>query len=337
MENLKLPSSLTEIGTSAFANCENLKIIDTSKNTNFLYENGSLLKSDRSEIIFVSKSSVGSTFIIPDGMKKFTTNILLYDNIKKLVIPSELEELSISALPSSIEEIEIKPGNENIFLGDKIIYNKDNKLMLCFDKNENVVLKEGITTIGENSLKCAVNAKNITLPSTVVKIDAYAGNLLPSIQNINIKESVSEIDPLAFCHIGCNINIDEKNENYVVENNILYKKNNNKKETLVSILYNIDGTIEIDKEVKKIGDYAFYEQKKLTELVIPDGVEEIGESAFHACHILKRVEIPKTVKKITNSFNTAPMLEEILIHNVEGSISGEPWGASRGEKIIKWE
>lgn len=136
-----------------------------------------------------------------------------------------------------------------------------------------------------------------------------------------------------------NINIDSQNPYYVVENKILYKKNNGKKDTLVSVLYKIDGTIELDSKVKTIGYYSFYGQSGLKELVIPEGIEKIEASAFTNCPSLLKIEIPKTVKSIGDSCfsDNTSSLEEILIKNKENSITGAPWGAAKGMKVVQWK
>ena len=125
----------------------------------------------------------------------------------------------------------------------------------------------------------------------------------------------------------------------VVENKILYKKNNEKKDTLVSVLYKIDGTIELDSKVKTIGYYSFYGQSGLKELVIPEGIEKIEASAFTNCPSLLKIEIPKTVKSIGDSCfsDNTSSLEEILIKNKEDSITGAPWGAAKGMKVVQWK
>ena len=134
------------------------------------------------------------------------------------------------------------------------------------------------------------------------------------------------------------VNIDKENVNYVVENNILYKLNNGKKERLVTVLTEITNTIEISKEVKVIGENAFFGQKSMTQIVIPKGVTNIERGAFSECSELEKVEIPNTVTSISNTAFSAESfnLNEIIIHNKENSISGAPWGAAKGMRVVKW-
>ena len=75
------------------------------------------------------------------------------------------------------------------------------------------------------------------------------------------------------------------------------------------------------------------------ELVIPEGIEKIEASAFTNCPSLLKIEIPKTVKSIGDSCfsDNTSSLEEILIKNKENSITGAPWGAAKGMKVVQWK
>jgi hypothetical protein len=54
--------------------------------------------------------------------------------------------------------------------------------------------------------------------------------------------------------------------------------------------------VKIPTSVKKIGDYAFSQNKKIRELVIPKGVVSIGVGAFSDCKNLEQITIPSSVK-----------------------------------------
>ena len=157
------------------------------------------------------------------------------------------------------------------------------------------------------------------------------------IQNTLFGDEGLDIDDLSsICKIGKSKIRSSLKE--LEENNILYIKKNGKKDQLTRVLYKINSTIEIDPEVTIIGPYAFDAQTELTQIVIPEGVITIMSGAFYYCPNLIKVEIPKTVTNISNnSFaNATSKLEEIIIHNKEKSISGAPWGAVKGMKVVNW-
>ena len=343
VESISLPSTVTSINAQAFIDCYNLINIDVSKNNNFIFESGKLYNKNKTEIVFITKKALANqnVFTINDGVEYFNTDISSYSNIKKLIIPASLKSISAYILPSSINEIEVKAGNANFISENSILYNKNtNQLIVCYSKNANVTIQEGIKSISSYAFKLSSGIKELTFPESLETISGRSLDYMYSIQNINMGKNVKSIDPLFRPgNYSGNINIDSQNPYYVVENKILYKKNNGKKDTLVSVLYKIDGTIELDSRVKTIGYYSFYGQSSLKELVVPKGIEKIEASAFTNCPSLLKIEIPKTVKSIGDSCfsDNTSSLEEILIKNKEVSITGAPWGAAKGMKVVQWE
>ncbi len=65
-------------------------------------------------------------------------------------------------------------------------------------------------------------------------------------------------------------------------------------------------------QVKEIEMTAFAGYKKVTSVVISEGVTEIGMSAFDGCSGLQRVHLPSTLKKIeADAFSSCKNLKEI--------------------------
>ena len=152
------------------------------------------------------------------------------------------------------------------------------------------------------------------------------------IEKIQIGKNVSIIDPI-FKYINYYgiITIDEENENYVVENNVLYTKTEPK--TLVAVLYEIEDTFKIDESVEIIGNRAFHGQRKMKGVIIPEGVKKI-ENSFNYCDNLVSVEIPDSVESIGGAcFSANYNLEKVIIYNKK-LLETAPWGAIKGDKVI---
>lgn len=340
-ESVKLPSTVSYISSLAFTSCNNLKDIDVSKNTKFTYSSGMLTDTTSKEIKFISSATLKNIteFEIPEGVTKFTTNISAYNNIKKLILPATLEVTFADCFSSNINEVEIKSGNQTLINNNKLLYNTSNELIMCYSKETDVTIPEGIKTINEYAFKQASNTKNIDFPHSLEKIGRRIISNSINIQNINIKENVTSIDAL-FKNQNYSgiVTISSENNKYEVNDNILYEKVNGKKERLVRVLFYINQTMAIDSEVKQIGDYAFYGQHGLSEISIPEGVITIKRS-FTNCSNLLKVEIPSTVTSIyTDCFSDATNnLSQIIIKNKENSIPGAPWGAVKGLKVVTWK
>ncbi|MFR1757923.1 MAG: leucine-rich repeat protein, partial [Thomasclavelia spiroformis] len=177
VELISLPSTVTSINAQAFIDCYNLINIDVSKNNNFIFESGKLYNKNRTEIVFITKKALANqnVFEINDGVEYFNTDISSYSGIKKLVIPASLKSISAKILPSSIENIEVKSGNTNFISENGILYNKNNgQLIVCYSKNTNVTIQEGIKSISSYAFKLSSGIKELTFPESLETISGHS-------------------------------------------------------------------------------------------------------------------------------------------------------------------
>ena len=284
---IEIPSTVVNIESLVFTGNKNLDNIVIKGNCPYVYESGMLMTKAKDNILFVSDSYLKNitTFTIPEGIISFSENISGYSNITKIVIPSTLRNITSVHLPIKINDIEISGDNSKYAVSNenKILYTKDTKeLISCFSKEETIDLKdtEGISVLAQYSFNQAENAKTIILPDLLTTINAFSFTNCGNIQEIKIGSNVSYIHPLfKYVNYIGKVTIDSSNNAYVIENNILYSKD---KKTLVCVLYVINGKFEIDESVEKIETFAFHNQTKMTEVIIPDSVKEIGQS-FNYC------------------------------------------------------
>ena len=69
-----------------------------------------------------------------------------------------------------------------------------------------------------------------------------------------------------------------------------------------------------DDKIREIPAKAYAENRELTGIVIPEGVEIIGEKAFYFCTGLKTVTFPKSLREIrVEAFSNCRSLKEIVI------------------------
>ena len=74
------------------------------------------------------------------------------------------------------------------------------------------------------------------------------------------------------------------------------------------------GVLSFDRPVTIIGQSAFYDKSKITEIVLPDDVEKIDKTAFYECSALKSINIPDGVESIGyGAFNSCKSLTSITI------------------------
>ena len=343
-ESITLPDGIQKIANDVFAYNSQLKdIIIKEENPNYIYENGMLMTKEKNEILFISSNYLNNidTFKIPEGITNFTTDIGGYNNITKLVIPSTLESISASSLPTSISEIEITGDNKKLAVSkeDKILYTKDTKeLICCYSKDSNINLKDennklGILWIRSYAFRQATNAKNVVLPDLVTTIETLIFSYHNGI-NVQVGKNAKDINHnFNYGNTTGKVTIDSNNNYYTIEDNILYNKD---KTEICSVLYSIQGEFKVKDTVKIIGDYAFHYQSGMTKITLPEGITKIGNS-FNWCGGLNELEIPSTVKQIDGRcFAGCSNLSNINIKQAENAISGAPWGAPKGMKVINW-
>ena len=70
-------------------------------------------------------------------------------------------------------------------------------------------------------------------------------------------------------------------------------------------------------QLKKIGNWAFYNAHELQHLDIPEGVTEIGDGAFYGCNYLEDMTLPASIQAIgDNGFAFCSKLQKMVVHAV---------------------
>ena len=98
-------------------------------------------------------------------------------------------------------------------------------------------------------------------------------------------------------------------------------------------------SIEIPNSVKSIGEWAFRDCTSLTSIKIPESVESIGYGAFWNCTSLESIEISESVEYIRKwAFQHCTSLEEVIFKGKTmdqvKTMDEYPWGIE-DESIIK--
>lgn len=336
----EIQENVESIEKTAFNGCKQLdKIQINSKNTKFIYTNGMLMSSSKSNVLFVSKKYYENktTFEIPEGVTEFGCKITEFNNITKLIIPSSLQKLGVNVLPTTIDTVEVANNNNYLKTAENCIYTKTEPktLLFCYSKESKVELKEPAEVIAAKSFIGATKAKEIIFNNETKTFGYQIFNGNGTLTDVTIGEKAENINSMfAYRMFNLNIKINEKNPNYIIENRVLYTKN---KEKLITALYEINGKFSLIDEVKEIAEQAFYSQDKMTGIDL-NKVEILNSENFAYCTNLEKIEVPKTIKTINiRTFSNATNLKEIIIHKKENSISGAPWGSPLGLRAIKWE
>ncbi len=341
LDNIYIPKNVTNIETSVFANCSNLSNIEIDKeNPYFKYDanSGMLMTTDGSRVLFISDKVIKASniFSIPEGVINFEVMLSQYTNITELVIPESLETISnANYFPDTITNIEVDSKNQYFTVENDCLYNKDKtNLIMCFSKDTTVELADSVKKLSNYSFRQAINLEEIHLPNSLAEIGSQVFSYNKNLEEIYIGPNVNKIVPLfKYDNYSGTVIVDVDNQYYTVENNILYNKD---KTEIITILFEINGKFVVNSNVTSIGVYAFHSQDKMTEVELPDGLIKIDQ-AFNYCDGLISIYIPNSVEAISElAFANSNNLQQIQIDKEQGSISGSPWGAIRGDRIVEW-
>ena len=181
----------------------------------------------------------------------------------------------------------------------------------CVNLTE-IILPEGITSIGTNALFWCQKLTDIILPDSVTSISDYAFQCCENLSCINIPKNVTNIGANAFssCNQLSEINVDNDNSYYSSLNGVLFDK---EQSILIAFPAGISSTYIVPEGVASIEDYAF-QYSNLNSVIISEGVVSIGANAFEYCEKLNSVIIPDSVTTIgRNAFYFCSNLMSITI------------------------
>ena len=337
LENIVIPNTIVTLKEGLFAGCIKLTNI-TINNDLYVYESGILMPKSGESVLYISKAYIESTdtFSIPEGIKNLKISLADFKNIKTINIPKSLETVVRGMFPSSIENVNVAEGNTRFSVENKQLY-EGNILVLSFTQTENIKFKEGINRIGVGAFRPEKIAKIIEFPDTVQVIENTAFAMeTNTLEKIKIGKNVTSIGSRAFINAHhAKVEIDNENTKFQIENEVLYSDN---KTVLVCPLYKISGKFKVIDSVKKIEDYALYEQREMTEIELSNNIEVLKEGFLCRCNKITKIEIPNTIKEINaKGFNECSNLAQVIIHKKKGEIANAPWGIPKGERVIKYD
>ena len=152
---------------------------------------------------------------------------------------------------------------------------------------ESVVIKDGVTAIGSSAFE-GCSLRNLEMADSVTSIGMAAFYGCYSLESIDLSQSLTEIEAVAFGECGALTGI-------VIPDGV----------TTIGMKA-FSGCWElvnatIPDTVTSIGREAFAGCQKLTAIAIPSGVTAIKDSTFRDCRALASVDLPDTVTSIEAS------------------------------------
>lgn len=241
LESVKLGLGLTEIGKRAFIDTDKLTAIDLPDSLTTLGEEAFL-------------GSALNSVNLGAGLKAIEDGAFYSCDLQKIDIPDSVESIGEGAFEGCSSLKEVSLGSNVKFIGGYAFYDCD---------LTGIVFNGGVLEIGEY---------------------AFAGN--QNLLEIEIPDSVESIGRSAFEYTAWY----ESQENGIIyAGKVVYKYKGIMPEgTTVTVA---DGT-------KGIAGAAFEYQYGLEEIVLPDTLTNIGAYAFYGCELLTEIHIPQSMEEI---------------------------------------
>ena len=197
------------------------------------------------------------------------------------------------------------------------VFSTDYAPWLKYTENiKNVVIKQGVTSIGNLAFERCNNLTSIIIPNSVTSISESAFDGCSSLTSIIIPNSVTSIGICAFRGCSSLTSITIPSGVTSIEAYGFYGCRN-----LTSIT--------IPSSVTSIGNYAFCGCSSLTSITIPSSVTSIGERAFYYCSSLASITIPSSVISIGDrAFDDCSSLADVYYEGCEAEWEkiGIDWG-----------
>lgn len=333
LTSIEIPSSVTSIGSSAFSNCSSLTSIEIPTSVTSIGSHAfSYCSSLKSIEIPSSVTSIDSyafsdcnnlnTFIILSNDVTFGENVFAWSyQISYIFAP---EGLNCDALNCS-NIIRFDPAATTILAdgtmlidGGKTLFFVPNIPSTNEDPNEptnaTYVIPDGVTKIAKDAFCANSQLKELTIPASITEIEANAF-INTACERVNFIDWNAWYANVTLGNLYANPYVNGKPYvGGVVMTTPALADDLTEIKDYINYGLEWKDEIELPRGIKRIGAYAFYNNKELYSVILPAGLEEIGESAFEGCKLLENPSFPAGLKKIEDgAYKDCTTLTEITL------------------------
>ena len=305
--SVTIPNGVTTIGFSAFNGCIKLEKIKFSSNLDTVCENAfnntKWFNNQSNGLVYVGKVAYKYKGDMPRNtkitVKSDTVSIsesAFKDcaNLTAILIPSSVKHIDKYAFYNcqGLTKLNFNDGIERI----------ENDAFGSCEKLTSVNFSETLKSIGAFAFVECKKLSEITIPQSVTSVGEYAFSGCENLASVTVSDDLPYVGGRAFEKTKW-LNSQPDGVVYIGKSAYGYK-GDMPKNTELSLM----------SDITNISGYAFYEEKNLTSVKIPETVSRIGNWAFLDCEGLKNVNIPDGVKRIESwTFSNCSSLTNITV------------------------
>ena len=305
--SVTIPNGVTTIGFSAFNGCIKLERIKFSSNLDTVCENAfnntKWFNNQPNGLVYVGKVAYKYKGDMPRNtkitVKSDTVSIsesAFKDcaNLTAILIPSSVKHIDKYAFYNcqGLTKLNFNDGIERI----------ENDAFGSCEKLTSVNFSETLKSIGAFAFVECKKLSEITIPQSVTSVGEYAFSGCENLASVTVSDDLPYVGGRAFEKTKW-LNSQPDGVVYIGKSAYGYKGDMPKNTEL-----------SLKSGITNISGYAFYEEKNLTSVKIPETVSRIGNWAFLDCEGLKNVNIPDGVKRIESwTFSNCSSLTNITV------------------------
>lgn len=346
--SLKLPETLTRMGTYALSGCTNLTDMTLPASFNTAdyhcldgtpwYSNQPLGVVYAGKAAYAYKGSMpsGTHIDIKEGTESLTYN--LFENktgLTSVALPASLVNIYMGAFCgcTNLKEVTLPADSKLEYIGGEIIQGCDNLSSFIIPSSVKTIdqsfkysgltslnIPESVTSITREICRGCTKLQSVTWPASITTIPYQAFEECSSLKSFTIPETVTKIDGRAFCDCTSLETIDIPKNIKDIEHWAFVGCG-----SLKNVKWNAESCMKTDAYTGSSdkhstdGKCAFYGIfglcPSLTDLEIGEGVVHIPDCAFKDMTGLKSVQFSAVALKDTegNLFNNSTSFTDLLI------------------------
>ena len=302
------------------------------KNVSVLVENTEFLELKN---YFDNEKTAHPRFIIPYGVEKILRTV----DTSSLEIPLSVKEIKYNTLCDSViykgefsdwlkitKNLSNSTSTNNLNNGNSIAFYLEKNGEIIQLSNDDIIFPNNINEIPQGALNClAIPNGIINIPDNITNVGSYAFALCNRIKEINFNKN-SEVSFGQGCFDKIN-----KGSNIDLTINLPITKIVPTQTFSESNVV----TVNMQEGVEEIGNNAFYECTKITNIYIPNSVKKIGDYSFRNLKI-SEIVIPENVESIGNNafYSGSSTLKTItILGRVPFTIASNSFSKISGMKI----